>query len=68
MMSPAGRPLEFPLKKVLGFDADLVGAVDEWRRQQDDLPSFSDAVRELVRLGLARAKASKSRRESRDFR
>jgi hypothetical protein len=32
--------------------ATEVGAIDEWRRKQDDLPSRSEAIRRLVELGL----------------
>jgi hypothetical protein len=31
---------------------DEVGAIDEWRRLQTDLPSRSEAIRRLVELGL----------------
>jgi len=31
---------------------DEVGAIDEWRRRQTDLPSRSEAIRRLVELGL----------------
>jgi len=27
-------------------------AIDAWRKEQDDLPSRSEAIRRLVRLGL----------------
>jgi hypothetical protein len=67
-MSPAGRPLEFPIKKIIGFPDDLAAQIDEWRHSQEDAPSFSDAVRELIMMGLARARASRSRRENRDSR
>jgi metal-responsive CopG/Arc/MetJ family transcriptional regulator len=36
-------------------------AVDEWRRQQPDLPSRAEAIRRLIQLGIA-AKAPKSTR------
>jgi hypothetical protein len=32
--------------------ASEVDAIDEWRRKQPDLPSRSEAIRRLVRLGL----------------
>ena len=32
--------------------ATEVGAIDEWRRKQEDLPSRSEAIRRLVELGL----------------
>ena len=31
---------------------DEVGAIDEWRRRQTDLPSRSEAIRRLIELGL----------------
>jgi hypothetical protein len=34
------------------MSADDVGAIDEWRRRQADLPSRSEAIRRLVQLGL----------------
>jgi hypothetical protein len=34
--------------------------VDNWRRQQDDLPNFSEAVRRLVEIALEREKKTKS--------
>ena len=32
--------------------ASWVKKIDEWRRQQPDLPNISEAVRRLVELGL----------------
>lgn len=62
-MSPtaAGRPLTFPVKKVLGFDGDLIAEINNWRRRQDDVPNFSDAVRKLIWIGLAHRKTSKKK-------
>jgi metal-responsive CopG/Arc/MetJ family transcriptional regulator len=34
------------------MSADEVGAIDEWRRKHPDLPSRSEAIRQLVELGL----------------
>jgi metal-responsive CopG/Arc/MetJ family transcriptional regulator len=34
------------------MSADDVGAIDEWRRRQADLPSRSEAIRRLIELGL----------------
>ena len=31
---------------------DLLKAIDNWRRQQDDLPGRPEAIRRLVELGL----------------
>ena len=32
--------------------ADLLRSVDDWRRQQPDLPSRSEAIRRLIEAGL----------------
>jgi hypothetical protein len=34
------------------MSTDEVGAIDEWRRRHPDLPSRSEAIRQLVELGL----------------
>jgi hypothetical protein len=34
------------------MSVDEVGAIDEWRRKHPDLPSRSEAIRQLVELGL----------------
>jgi hypothetical protein len=31
--------------------------IDDWRRQQPDLPNISEAIRRLVELGLKAAKS-----------
>jgi hypothetical protein len=49
---PSGRPEKFPIKKVLGFDREMLAAIDEWRRQQTPIPSVSEAIRALVQIGL----------------
>jgi hypothetical protein len=43
--------------------------IDQWRREQPDIPSRSEAIRRLIELGLAAAKGaggSKVRRKSKD--
>lgn len=42
------RPLKFPTKVLIGFDDEQLGLIDEWRRQQKDLPNRSEAIRRLV--------------------
>jgi metal-responsive CopG/Arc/MetJ family transcriptional regulator len=34
------------------MSAEEVEAIDEWRRKHPDLPSRSEAIRQLVQLGL----------------
>jgi hypothetical protein len=43
------------------FDQDTLQAVDMWRSQQAGVPSRSEAVRQLVELGLATAQDSRLR-------
>jgi hypothetical protein len=47
-----GRPELYPVKKVIGFKKEMLAAIDKWRRKQEPIPSVSDAVRQLVELGL----------------
>lgn len=35
------------------FQADLLAAIDEWRKTQPDLPTRPEAVRRLVELGMS---------------
>jgi hypothetical protein len=34
------------------WSEEAIRGIDEWRRQQDDLPGRSEAIRRLVELGL----------------
>jgi hypothetical protein len=46
------RPELFPVKKVVGFDQEMIDAIDQWRAKQKPLPNVSEAIRRLVALGL----------------
>jgi hypothetical protein len=46
------KPLKFPIKLLIGFDDAAVKAIDDWRRQQEDLPNRSESVRRLVAVAL----------------
>jgi hypothetical protein len=35
------------------FDGPEIAQIDRWRRQQDEIPSIADAMRTLVKRGLA---------------
>jgi hypothetical protein len=59
------KPLKFPIKLLIGFDDAAVKAIDDWRRQQEDLPNRSESVRRLVAVALStRAEVAKSRRKA----
>lgn len=46
--SGAGRPEQFPVKKVLGFDQAMIDAIDAWRRDQPTIPNQSQAIRSIL--------------------
>jgi hypothetical protein len=51
MLQPAmGRNLDHLIQ--IRSDAEFVQLIDNWRRQQPDLPSRAEAIRRLVRLAL----------------
>jgi hypothetical protein len=46
------RPELYPVKKVVGFDQEMMDAIEKWRAKQKPIPNVSDAIRRLVELGL----------------
>lgn len=46
------RPQQFPIKKVIGFDLEMMEAIDRYRRDQDSIPNISEAIRELLKKAL----------------
>ncbi len=46
------RPKLYPVKKVVGFDQEMLDAIEKWRGKQNPIPNVSDAIRRLVELGL----------------
>ena len=38
------------------WEAEMLERVDEWRRQQKDLPSRAEAIRRLVEMALKKEK------------
>jgi len=47
-----GRPETHPIKKVIGFSEEMIEAVEVWRARQKPIPNQSEAMRQLVELGL----------------
>jgi metal-responsive CopG/Arc/MetJ family transcriptional regulator len=43
------------------ISAELLARVDDWRREQPDLPARAEAIRRLIELGLAADNASPKR-------
>jgi hypothetical protein len=50
-----GRPEKYPIKKVIGFDQEMLDAIDEWRRRKTPIATVSDAIRELLQKALSAA-------------
>ena len=46
------KPQLYPVKKIIGFDHAMIGAIEKWRAKQRPIPSRSEAIRRLVELGL----------------
>jgi hypothetical protein len=47
------------------FSGTEVEQIDQWRRQQDEIPQLAEAMRMLVRRGLAASARSDKAREHR---
>lgn len=47
------RPTTFPIKKVIGFDQELLDAIDAYRREQTPLPNQSEAIRDILAAWLS---------------
>jgi hypothetical protein len=60
-IQPMPRPLTFPIKKLIGFNPDLWEQVRDYRFDAR-LNTESDAVRQLLEIGLRHAPASKKPR------
>jgi hypothetical protein len=41
------------------WQPDILSAIDDWRREQPDLPSRPDAIRRLVEQALAAGKGKR---------
>jgi hypothetical protein len=48
-------PERTPLKKTIGFDYAMIEAIENWRARQSPVPNTSEAIRQLVEIGLASA-------------
>ena len=54
------RPELYPVKKILGFDRAMLGAVEKWRAKQQTIPTVSEAIRQLINIGLATSTSARS--------
>ncbi|MFV0295043.1 MAG: hypothetical protein ACK5JT_02865 [Hyphomicrobiaceae bacterium] len=46
------RPQQFPIKKMIGFDQEMMDAIDGYRRDQETIPNISEAIRDLLTEAL----------------
>ncbi len=46
------RPELYPVKKIVGFDHQMIDAIEKWRGKQRPIPNASEAIRKLVEIGL----------------
>jgi hypothetical protein len=46
------RPETHPIKKLVGFTEEMIAAVETWRAKQKPVPNLSEAIRQLVEIGL----------------
>lgn len=42
------RPLTLPIKKLVGFEPEMLAAIDNWRRTQTPIPTQSEAIRRIL--------------------
>lgn len=47
------RPEKFPIKKLIGFDQELMDALDSYRRDQETIPNISEAIRGILTAYLS---------------
>jgi hypothetical protein len=53
-MPPRGRPIEFPIKKLIAIDENLLDGVERFQKDNPTL-NQSEAFRHLLRIGLVEA-------------
>ncbi|MET4630454.1 hypothetical protein ABIB83_007506 [Bradyrhizobium sp. I1.8.5] len=46
------RPEIYPIKKLVGLSESMLEAIDKWRAKQKPIPNVSDAIRQLIEIGL----------------
>lgn len=50
-----GRKEQYPVKKLVGFDQNMLDRIDQWRAGQRPIPNPSDAIRALINTALLSA-------------
>ena len=52
MRNDRPAPETHPVKKIIGFNEEMIAVVESWRPKQKPVPNLSEAIRRLVELGL----------------
>ncbi|WP_167772392.1 hypothetical protein [Bradyrhizobium frederickii] len=55
------RPEIYPIKKLVGLSENMLEAIDKWRAKQRPIPNVSDAIRQLIEIGLKARAGAKDR-------
>jgi hypothetical protein len=50
------RPEIYPVKKMVGFSTTMLDTIEKWRAKQRPIPNVSDAIRQLIEIGLKAAR------------
>lgn len=56
------RPEIYPVKKMVGFSTAMLDTIEKWRAKQRPIPNVSDAIRQLIEIGLKAARNSPKER------
>ena len=57
------RPEIYPIKKLVKFSDGMREAIDKWRVKQRPIPNVSDAIRQLIEIGLKASRMTTKDRE-----
>jgi hypothetical protein len=45
--------------KMVGFSESMLEAIEKWRAKQRPIPNVSDAIRQLIEMGLKASRGTK---------
>jgi len=57
------RPEIYPVKKLVGLSESMLEAIEKWRAKQRPMPNVSDAIRQLIEIGLKAPRSAGRERE-----
>ena len=62
MPKKAASSTQFPVKLLIGLTEEQTLELDAWRRDEDDLPSRTEAVRRMIAEALANRARKRGRK------